>query len=69
MHDSSNAIVKDILEDATESTKEEIEALISGEAVEKEIVPELTCTDLDSEDISQRSREDTQNEHEKSLLS
>ena len=43
---SSNAIVKDILEDATESTKYEIEVLISGEAVEKEIIPELTYTDL-----------------------
>lgn len=51
---SSNAIVKDILEDATESTKEEIEALISGEAVEKEIIPELTYTDLDSEDAGTR---------------
>ncbi len=47
---SSNAIVRDILEDATETTKGEIEALISGEAVEKEIIPELTYTDLDSED-------------------
>ena len=51
---SSNAIVKDILEDATEATKEEIEALISGEAVEKEIIPELTYTDLDSEDVGTR---------------
>lgn len=51
---SSNAIVKDILEDATESTKEEIEALISGEAVEKEIIPELTYTDLDSKDVGTR---------------
>lgn len=51
---SSNAIIKDILEDATEATKEEIEALISGEAVEKEIIPELTYTDLDSEDVGTR---------------
>lgn len=51
---SSNAIVKDILEKATETTKEEIEALISGEAVEKEIIPELTYTDLDSEDVGTR---------------
>ena len=47
---SSNAIIRDILEDATEITKGEIEALISGEAVEKEIIPEMTYTDLDSED-------------------
>ena len=47
---SSNAIVQDILKDATEITKDEIEALISGETVEKEIIPELTYADLDSED-------------------
>ena len=41
---SSNAIIRDILEDATDVTKAEIEALISGEAVEKEIIPELTYT-------------------------
>ncbi len=47
---SSNAIVQDILETATETTKSEVEALISGESVEKILVPELTYTDLDSED-------------------
>lgn len=47
---SSNAIVRDILEEATEATKAEIEALISGEAVEKEIIPELAYTDLENED-------------------
>lgn len=47
---SSNAIVQDILTAATETTKKQIEALISGEAVEKVLVPELTYTDLDSED-------------------
>ncbi len=51
---SSNSIVRDILNDATEVTKGEIEALISGEAVEKEIIPELTYTDLDSEDAGVR---------------
>lgn len=51
---SSNAIVRDILEDATETTRGEIEALISGEAVEKEIIPELTYTDLNSEDADIR---------------
>ncbi len=47
---SSNAIVQDILATATEMTKNQIEALISGEAVEKVIIPELTYTDLDNED-------------------
>ena len=49
---SSNAIVRDILEEATEATKAEIEALISGEAVEKEIIPELTYTDLDNKNAN-----------------
>lgn len=47
---SSNAIVRDILASATETTKSQIEALISGEAVEKVLIPELTYTDLGSED-------------------
>lgn len=47
---SSNAIVQDILETATETTKSEIEALISGESVEKILIPELTYPDLDSDD-------------------
>ena len=51
---SSNAIIQNIIEDATEATKAEIEALISGECVEKELVPELTYTDLDSRDIDVR---------------
>lgn len=45
---SSNAIVKDILEGAAEATKADIEALISGECIEKTLIPELTYTDLDS---------------------
>ena len=51
---SSNAIIRDMLEEATDTTKGEIEALISGEAVEKEIIPEMTYTDLDSEDADTR---------------
>lgn len=47
---SSNAIVRDILATATETTKDQIEALISGEAVEKALIPELTYTDLESDD-------------------
>ena len=51
---SSNAIVQDILETATETTKSQIEALISGEAVEKILIPELTYTDLGSKNKSIR---------------
>lgn len=51
---SSNSIVKDIVEEATESTRAEIETLISGGCVEKPIFPELTYTDLDNEDASIR---------------
>ena len=51
---SSNAIVKDIIATATETTKHQIEALISGEAVEKVLIPELTYTDLESEDEETR---------------
>lgn len=47
---SSNSIIKDMIEGATEVTKAEIETLISGGCVEKPIIPELTYTDLDSED-------------------
>lgn len=51
---SSNAIVKDIMATATETTKHQIEALISGEAVEKVLIPELSYTDLESEDQETR---------------
>ena len=51
---SNNVIIQDIIEDATETTKAEIEALISGECVEKNLLPELTYTDLDSKDIDIR---------------
>lgn len=51
---SSNIIIQDIIEDATEATKAEIEALISGESVEKIVIPELTYTDLDNKDKSIR---------------
>lgn len=47
---SSNSIIQDIIENSTETTKSEIEILISGGYVEKTIVPELTYTDLDSKD-------------------
>lgn len=47
---SSNAIVRDILATANETTKSQIESLISGETVEKTLIPELTYTDLGGED-------------------
>lgn len=47
---SSNIIIQNILETATNTTKDQIEALISGEYVEKSLIPELTYTDFDSED-------------------
>ena len=52
---SSNAIIQDILKNAAESTKAEIEMLISGECIEKEIIPELTYTDWTAV-ISKRGR-------------
>ena len=53
---SGNVIVHDILKNATEATKAEIEMLISGECVEKEIIPELTYTDLDSREPKIRQK-------------
>lgn len=50
----SNAIVQDILEKSTATTKDQIEVLISGECIEKELFPELTYTDLDSSDTEIR---------------
>ncbi len=47
---SSNAIVQDMIRQATEAAKAELETLISGGVVEKNLIPELTYTDLDSED-------------------
>ena len=44
---SSNFIVRDILENSSETTKSEIEALISGDTIQKMLIPELTYTDLD----------------------
>lgn len=51
---SSNAIVREILEKADAGTKDQIEALISGECITKELMPELTYTDLDSRDAQAR---------------
>lgn len=51
---SSNSIIQDILENAAEETKSDIETLISGEYVEKALISEFTYTDLDNEDIDIR---------------
>ncbi len=47
---SSNAIVRDLIQDSTDAARTEIETLISGGCIEKTLIPELTYTDLDSED-------------------
>ena len=51
---SSNSIIKSIIEHATGTIKEQIETLISGEVVEKELVHELTYNDLATEDPDER---------------
>lgn len=51
---SSNVIIQNILENATDTIKNQIEALISGDYIEKTLMPELTYTDLDSKDIEIR---------------
>lgn len=51
---SSNTIIQEFIEKSTESTKAEIEALISGAYIEKPLIPELTYTDLDSRDAEIR---------------
>lgn len=44
---SSNSIVKDILNNSTDTTKEQLGILVSGGSIEQEIVPEVTYSDLD----------------------
>lgn len=51
---SSNYIIQDILSHASETAKEQIERLISGESIEQQIIPELTYTDLNNEDTTIR---------------
>ena len=48
---SSNEIIQDILENAAEETKTDIEALISGQSVEKKLNSELSYMDFESNDI------------------
>ena len=51
---SSNSIVKDILEHSNETTRAEIEALISGECVEKPLISGLTYIDFDNRELQKR---------------
>ena len=51
---SSNYIVRDLLTNPSEATKADIERLISGEAVTKTILPELTYADFDTDDEETR---------------
>lgn len=51
---SSNSIVKDILEQSTEATRAEIEALISGGYVEKPLISGLAYQDMDSKEPQKR---------------
>ncbi len=51
---SSNHIIKDILEHSTVTTKAEIETLISGEWVEKPLIPGLTYSDFNSTEPQNR---------------
>lgn len=47
VNSSSNSIIRKILDGATQTTKAQLETLISGEVIEKKITPELTYKDLD----------------------
>jgi tRNA uridine 5-carboxymethylaminomethyl modification enzyme len=49
---SSNYIVRDLLKNPSEAVRADIEKLISGEAVTKTILPELTYADLSPVDAS-----------------
>lgn len=53
---SGNSIVKDILEHSNKTTRSEIEALISGEYVEKPLFTGLTYSDFDSSEPEKRQR-------------
>ena len=53
---SGNAIIRDMIEQASGTVRAEIETLVSGENVVKEIVPEMTYHDLDAEDDDDKMR-------------
>lgn len=54
VNSSSNSIIRNILSGATETTKEQLELLISGETIEKKLMLELTYKDLDYSDVELR---------------
>lgn len=47
---SSNSIVREIIANATATTRNQIESLISGESIKQAIMSELTYTDLENKD-------------------
>ncbi len=51
---SGNGIIRHIIDGASGTTRDQIETLILGGSVEKELVYELTYNDLDSEDADER---------------
>lgn len=54
INSSSNSILQNILSDATQSTKDELEKLISGEIIKKNIKQEMTYKDLETQETGQR---------------
>lgn len=54
INSSSNSIIRNLLENATQTTKNQLELLISGEVIEKKIIPELTYTDMENRDLDIR---------------
>lgn len=54
VNSSGNSIIRNILNGATQTTKAQLEALISGEVIEKKITPELTYKDLNDKNVNVR---------------
>lgn len=54
---SSNAIVRQLIQESTDAVKAEIETLISGGFIEKALIPELTYADLGSQNQDQKLRQ------------
>ena len=54
VNSSENSIIRDLLQGISEATKAELEALISGQFVEKRIFSELTYADLKDQDRENR---------------
>ena len=53
---SGNAVIRDMIEHATGTVKAQIEALVLGGKVTREIIPEMTYKDLDTEDSDEKMR-------------